>query len=725
MVFGALAGLKLTNVVFVIGFVAGLLACGQTAARTIRETASAVGGVLIGMLATAGPLAVALWREFRNPAFPYFNQIFKSPLFPSADARDLRFVPKSFLGGLSYPFQWLVGLSPSNELPFQDTRFAVIVALLFAAAVVACLTAFGKGYLNCSALELREDRIVAPRVARFMVPFFLCSFVIWLFVFGIQRYIVPLELLAGVMLLILVDLVVLARVAKLAVLIALSLGGMLVIKIPNWGRVPWQQDWYGMRIPAAFTAEGSLYLILSEPVGYAFPYLSRASRFIAVRGKEGYSDKPALFEKVRDIIRDHRGRRYMIIGKGEYVSGRLSYGEWMSQWGLKITRDSCTSVTSRPRDLVMCMLEPLKLSSEPDDVAHVGFGEEIGPAGYRVAPPIAFGDAFSVEALLTAGSAQGPYATILSNHPGSKNFHGMSIETGPNGGNRFGVGVGSGSDWMSCGALTLQPGERSYVAVVVEHQECSVYLNGFKVSRTELRSPPPDTDYPMTVGNWGSPDRPFAGEIDEIRLARRPPSGREVFATAKRAGVIHRSPGPVSRLALPKTSDLLHLGFSGQASGWQVPGVNGIAAAALIELVVKPEKEQCPAATLIGNQPGTKAFQGFSVQKSSDGAEKYEVIWGTGKAWVSVGQFLLPAGRRSYVAISSAGRSAKIYVNGKLVSVKTLDSDFVESDEPVVVGNSPGGDRAFSGVLEEIRVSNQAFSDSYAIDTTQRLKITP
>jgi len=115
---GAAAGLKLTNMVFVVGGCASLL----FAARPLMALSCFSIGAAIGGLGTGGYWAFSLWQQFGSPIFPFYNDIFRSPEAGFSSMADGRFLPRDIWDALAYPFYWLIGKHPSSEEPFLLPR---------------------------------------------------------------------------------------------------------------------------------------------------------------------------------------------------------------------------------------------------------------------------------------------------------------------------------------------------------------------------------------------------------------------------------------------------------------------------------------------------------------------------------------------------------------------------------------------------------------------------
>ena len=270
---GAAAGLKLTNMVYGVGACASLL----FAARPMVALPCFAIGAAVGGLGCGGAWAFALWRQFGNPLFPFYNNIFHSPEASLASMADWRFLPRNVWDGLAYPFYWLVGDHRSSEGPFRDPRFAVafvLIAIGFAASVLGRIKLF-----------TRRDLM--------FVVFFLVSYEAWLLMFSIQRYAVALEILAApVIVMLLCRLVPLfgtwagrTRAGLLrsdlvrADLAVIMIAAVIVLwsQPAGWERRSSSQP-YQPTLPLSLLTPAS-YFLIEKPVGYIVPLFPSASRF--------------------------------------------------------------------------------------------------------------------------------------------------------------------------------------------------------------------------------------------------------------------------------------------------------------------------------------------------------------------------------------------------------------------------------------------------------------
>ena len=185
---GALIGiataLKLTNAVFAFGTVA-LIWPARTMPRRIALTVITGMAAALAFLTVAGWWHWALWRHFGDPIFPYFARLF-SPNAPVSYGTDARFGPRSVFAPVTWPFYWVFGgspnpglLSPASEVDPRDARFLLILLCMVLA------------------LAVRRGRSRMEAQRRGLIGAWIIGYLIWIVVFADHRYMIPLELLAG------------------------------------------------------------------------------------------------------------------------------------------------------------------------------------------------------------------------------------------------------------------------------------------------------------------------------------------------------------------------------------------------------------------------------------------------------------------------------------------------------------------------------------------------
>lgn len=263
---GVATGFKLTNGIYVAG-AAGFLLAGQPSVVGVVATGA---GVAAGFLASAGYWHLLLWRRFSNPFFPYYNNLFGSPDAPAVSLVDGRFPAASAWDILRYPVFWMFGgsprpglLSPTSEVTLHDARFLLVGI----AGVVAAI------------MWRRSPR----RADAGLLAACLIVYLIWLFQFGVHRYVVGLEVLLGAVLLALCSRIPRAdwRMAALGIASAVTLARF---HVPNWGHLPWVAHWQGIASPELVLPAGTVVFLVGKPVGYVAAGLCCDARVVGLSG---------------------------------------------------------------------------------------------------------------------------------------------------------------------------------------------------------------------------------------------------------------------------------------------------------------------------------------------------------------------------------------------------------------------------------------------------------
>ncbi|MDG2539972.1 hypothetical protein P5Y53_20015 [Dyella jiangningensis] len=303
---GLAAGLKPTAAVYPPAMALSLLITMGIGSRLAwKATTLYAMGVALAFLATYGAWGWHLYQSTGNPLFPLFNQIFQSPLTAMAGGTDGRFRPHDLAHWLFYPFfwikrqQWLV-----TEAPFADPRYAV--AML---ALAALLVARWKA---------RDDRAQGSHAAAsFLAIFFFVGYVLWLVLFSILRYAIPLEALTGLLLLAGFHAWkpdtwrVPTRGASLSMtaLLLLVLG---TTSYPNWWRGGYARHVFEVEAPTI--EPNSLVILAGSPDAYLAPMLGDTPgvSFVGLTWFTAASRGYGLWDITRQRLGSHVGPMYVV-----------------------------------------------------------------------------------------------------------------------------------------------------------------------------------------------------------------------------------------------------------------------------------------------------------------------------------------------------------------------------------------------------------------------------
>lgn len=351
---GAAAGLKLTAAMYCLGFVAAAMVAGPARAMPARLVALAIGGITAAAI-TAGPWAWRLWQEHGNPLFPYFNQWFQSPDALAMAYKDERFLPKGWFDTLMVPFHLLTDSRRFSENTLADPRL-----LLGMAATVLTLV---------SALKARGSafREASATVSPWLLPvFLLVSYVVWLQLYGIYRYLFALELVLSVMIVGTLSTFAARRFYR-TILVVFALLMVVVTNRPGWGRQSFSSPMVRVEFPSMPT-NSLVVLAEDDPLAHAVAFLPRQVAAISIHNN--FMD-PArctrLQARVEERIRRHTGSFYLL----REVKDSPAAIEPYKAYGLSI-QGACVPIVDSLRDLQLCPLSrteikpPICLSSAAD-----------------------------------------------------------------------------------------------------------------------------------------------------------------------------------------------------------------------------------------------------------------------------------------------------------------------------------------------------------------------
>jgi hypothetical protein len=263
---GCAVGLKLPEAPFAIGFAAALVALGgDLRHQATRLLAGGLGGVL-GFALFAAYWMLRMEHLTGNPLFPYFNEYFKSTLALAAPYRDLRFIPTHFWRALFFPVLFSVDWHVADDLGFQDIRVGIAVA---------------------SWLLGRRARtpLVAPDAVWPLFAFASVSYVIWLRLFAIYRYILCLEMLAPLLIVAAIGLLPLARRTQLVTLGALFLATLLVARSDFNEREPLGDPYVQVALPPIPNPGNTTVLMTGDgPLGFLVPSIPHQIPVLRIDG---------------------------------------------------------------------------------------------------------------------------------------------------------------------------------------------------------------------------------------------------------------------------------------------------------------------------------------------------------------------------------------------------------------------------------------------------------
>jgi hypothetical protein len=186
---GAAVGLKYTNTPCVAGLFIATILLSKTIDKPLKTLGIMLAGATFGLLLTDGYWMFLLWQKFQNPFFPYFNEIFKSPMANNDSILAMDFShlkAKSILEYLLMPFN-----NPKvfKDIGFEGAFFDLKMILGFISIILLFCSIKSKNLIE------KISNIIDVKILYFLAIFTIFSYYINLTLFGNLRYLIILFLI--------------------------------------------------------------------------------------------------------------------------------------------------------------------------------------------------------------------------------------------------------------------------------------------------------------------------------------------------------------------------------------------------------------------------------------------------------------------------------------------------------------------------------------------------
>ncbi|MEW6342899.1 MAG: glycosyltransferase 87 family protein [Paraburkholderia sp.] len=298
-------GLKLTNVVYAVALCASLLLFPATPAVRIRLVFLFGIGVLIGLAVTGGYWLWKMWETFGNPTFPQFSSVFPNPLTPSVGVADTSWLPKSVLETVFWPFLFSLHSKRVGQVTLHQWIWPVVYVLFWAWVIVSCVRARRAS---------SRGKPLDPR-ARYVIAFVALGYALWVKLFSIYRYVVPMELLtplvAYVLLTQLFSYLTARRIAAwtlCATTLVVVLGG-----VETWGHESWASEAFRAETPELDSPNTTTVIIVGgDPAwGWLATLFPPSVAFTQIGGN--FPGTPLYDEHVRAMVRQRGGPTFALF----------------------------------------------------------------------------------------------------------------------------------------------------------------------------------------------------------------------------------------------------------------------------------------------------------------------------------------------------------------------------------------------------------------------------
>jgi hypothetical protein len=345
---GVAAGLKLTNATYALALCLALLVLPGRPWLRLRAAWLYGWAVLAGIALAAGHWYWRLWQVFGNPLFPQFNNLFGSPMAAPVGIGDTGWLPKGLTERLLWPFLCLLEPRRISEQPFRHLLWPLLYVLgmlVLALAVRAWL-------------RRRPGPLAAQPGTAFVLAFSGLAYLLWLNLFSIYRYLVPLELLAPLLCWLLVTALLPGERGRRVALACVLVGGLSILSYGNWGRGGRGWHPYAVDVPTLATPADTAVVSLAAdpPLGWIAPFYPKDVVFISLSA--GFPESPAYVARAQQLLRE-RPQRYVMLGRGPLPTLDLAQPV-LQRYGLQARPESCrpyrAAVGTTPYGYTLCEL---------------------------------------------------------------------------------------------------------------------------------------------------------------------------------------------------------------------------------------------------------------------------------------------------------------------------------------------------------------------------------
>jgi hypothetical protein len=259
--------------------------------------------VLVGLLVSGGFWMHNIWSLFGNPLFPQLNDIFHGVLAQFEPMRDIRFLPKTVFDKLFYPAIFTV-----NPLRVGELRYEQISWIFVYVAALALLINRVLQYLK-SASDQKPLNVEAV----FLLTFFCISYLLWLNMFGIFRYLISINLLIPLLLFVAISHFFKTPLASFWAIVFISaLTAFNLRGAPNYGHSAWSEKIYHVE-PSVLSAgqePGAVYLA-GQPLAWLVPALGLKTPFIQIYPNILVSE--AYWQRAKSLVASRDGRSFVVL----------------------------------------------------------------------------------------------------------------------------------------------------------------------------------------------------------------------------------------------------------------------------------------------------------------------------------------------------------------------------------------------------------------------------
>lgn len=367
LLIGFVSGLKFTNMTYAVATFISLAVCFTVMRLPYRKQFLLL--VVFGLSATIafvvtyGPVGWLLWSTFKNPIFPYFNDIFRSPYLAPYAIFDGRWFPKNILDYLKLPLELCVRQNTTDvnaahligmEIKFRTCLFAAVFVML-------------PFYMFNIIRRARDSEPRAMVASLFIVSFFVTSFVIWEVMFSYYRYLAVLEIIAPFTLVVMFGSFhgSFYKDGDLSTAMAILVLLLSLYSLPEstWGREPFSSSYFGIHKSTFKEYKNSLLVVGHAPLGFVLPYFPSDNHIIGLPERIGRLRNKFQHSYLK-ILKTFSGPIYYLTEFNPSLSIARKHSQFLDDvYHLKIEFDTCKQIKTSIYPVAICEMK----KSEEDE----------------------------------------------------------------------------------------------------------------------------------------------------------------------------------------------------------------------------------------------------------------------------------------------------------------------------------------------------------------------
>jgi hypothetical protein len=332
---GVAVAVKTTNFIYLLAALCLYLFLIIGKKQSKRKIRKAFTGFVLGSSLALVPFIAwssYVYSKVKNPVFPFFNAIFKSPYYAYVNFRDLRWHSNGIHTLWTFLTGWHSGI-PFSELPsFEPVIFLFSWSLLIALFVVL----FTRRY---SILEIERFEFTS---GHYFLAWYCISLILWTELFFYSRYLEPIEVGAGVAFATMVRFLVSSTRRNILVSNIFLFFGILfsfmLLFVPNWTHASAAGDLASktVRWESPLTSETSKSSGILLTSGNPTAFLRLSSPKIEHMIRVDFDKLPKSFTQIIVKAFDSKSNIFYVRG-GSSFNGQQISTEVSSATGMTIT----------------------------------------------------------------------------------------------------------------------------------------------------------------------------------------------------------------------------------------------------------------------------------------------------------------------------------------------------------------------------------------------------